>query len=369
MANVIVRNASYAYEVLKPAFFEIIEKLIGNKIKSGDKVLIKPNMLTFAAPDDAVLTHPLVIKAAVEYVLEKSARPQVSDSPGMGSFDRILKVNGTKAALAGLNVICKPFKVSCKLDIGKPYGNIDIAQDAADADVIINLPKLKTHTHMLLTLGVKNMFGCIVGFKKSQWHMRAGVDAMAFARLLVGIHEAVRPTASILDGILALEGEGPGKAGKPRSIGILVGSCNTFALDMTICKMIGIDYMALPTLKVAQENNLIVDYVIDGQLPVVTDFLLPRKERIVFGPRFLQNFLRKHTQPLPVCDKHLCQICGKCWTICPAKAIRVQEAGIEFDYGKCIRCYCCIEICPYAALRSKETIGGKIIRKMVDKFS
>ena len=110
-----------------------------------------------------------------------------------------------------------------------------------DADVIINLPKLKTHCQMLLTLGVKNMFGCIVGFKKSQWHMRAGVDTMAFARLLVAIHQAVRPTVSILDGILALEGEGPGKRGKPRKIGVLMGSCDTFALDMAVCKMIGMD--------------------------------------------------------------------------------------------------------------------------------
>jgi uncharacterized protein (DUF362 family)/Pyruvate/2-oxoacid:ferredoxin oxidoreductase delta subunit len=369
MASVIVRNASYNYGILKPVFFEIIETLAGDKIKPGDKVLIKPNMLSSAAPDDAVLTHPFVIKAAVEYVLEKGALPQVSDSPAIGSFESILKANGTKDALAGLDVICKPFKTSCKLDIGKPYGFIDIAQDAADADVIINLPKLKTHAHMLLTLGVKNMFGCIVGFKKSQWHMRAGVDAMAFARLLVGIHQTVTPTVSILDGILALEGEGPGKAGKPRSIGILMGSCNTFALDMAVCKMIGLEYAAVPTLKVAQEDKLIVDCVVDGNLPAVPDFVLPGKERIVFGPRFLQNFLRKHTQPLPVCDSKLCQICGKCWTICPAKAITALEAGIEFDYAKCIRCYCCIEICPYAALRSKETVGGKVIRKMIDKFS
>jgi uncharacterized protein (DUF362 family)/Pyruvate/2-oxoacid:ferredoxin oxidoreductase delta subunit len=369
MANVIIRNASYNYEILKPIFFEIIDKLAGDKIKSSDRVLIKPNMLSNATPDDAVLTHPLVIKAAVEYVLQKGARPQVSDSPAIGSFESILKANGTRDALAGLDVICKPFKTSRKLDIGKPYGKIDIAQDAVDTDVIINLPKLKTHAHMLLTLGVKNMFGCIIGFKKSQWHMRAGVDAMAFARLLVGIHQAVKPTVSILDGILALEGEGPGKAGKPRHIGIVMGSCDTFALDMTVCKMIGIDYMSLPTLKVAKEDNLIVDYIIDGQLPEVPDFVLPGKERIVFGPRFMQNFLRKHTQPLPVCDNRLCQTCGKCETICPAKAIQSLEAGIAFDYGKCIRCYCCIEVCPYAAIRSKETAGGKVIRKMIDKFS
>ena len=105
MACVIIRNVSYNYEELRAAFFEIIETLAGNKIKSGDKVLIKPNMLSAAKPEDAVLTHPLVIRAAVEYVLQKGARPQVSDSPAIGSFERILKVNGIKDALADLDEI------------------------------------------------------------------------------------------------------------------------------------------------------------------------------------------------------------------------------------------------------------------------
>lgn len=369
MANVLVRKASYNYEQLKPVFFEIIEMLAGEKIKPGNRVLIKPNMLSAAAPQDAILTHPLIIKAAVEYVLEKGARPQVSDSPAIGSFENILKVNGTRDALAGLDVICSPFKNTVSVDIGKPYGHIDIAKDAIEADVIINLPKLKTHCQMLLTLGVKNMFGCIVGFKKSQWHMRAGTDTMAFARLLVAIHQAVRPTVSILDGILALEGEGPGKRGKPRSIGVIMGSGDTFALDMAVCKMIGIDYESMPVLKVAKENNILSAYVIDGKLSAISNFHLPVPEGLIFGPRFLHNFLRRHTMPLPVCEDNLCRLCSQCWTMCPAQTITERKAGIKFDYEKCIRCYCCIEICPYGALYSRETIGGKIVRNLIDKFS
>jgi uncharacterized protein (DUF362 family)/Pyruvate/2-oxoacid:ferredoxin oxidoreductase delta subunit len=369
MATVIVRNASYNYDQLKPVFFEIIETLAGEKIKPGSRVLIKPNMLSAAVPQDAVLTHPLIIKAAVEYVLQKGARPQVSDSPAIGSFERILKINGTKDALEGLHVTCVPFKNTVPIDIGKPYSFIDIAQDAIEADVIINLPKLKTHCQMLLTLGVKNMFGCIVGFKKSQWHMRAGTDTMAFARLLVAIHQAVCPTVSILDGILALEGEGPGKRGKPRNIGIIMGSGNTFALDMAVCKMIEIDYESMPVLKVAKENNLLSPFSIDGKLPAISNFNLPEAEGIIFGPSFLHNFLRRHTMPLPVCEDNLCQLCSQCWTMCPAQAIKSFPDRIEFDYKKCIRCYCCIEICPYGALHSRETIGGKIVRNLINKFS
>jgi len=171
MASVIVRKTSYNYDQLKKVFFEIIETLAGDKIKPGSRVLIKPNMLSAAVPQDAVLTHPLIIKAAVEYVLQKGARPQVSDSPAIGSFEHILKMNGTKDALAGLDVTCIPFKNTVRVDIGKPYSRIDIAKDAMEADAIINLPKLKTHGQMLLTLAVKNMFGCIIG--SIQWLLPA----------------------------------------------------------------------------------------------------------------------------------------------------------------------------------------------------
>lgn len=370
MADVIVRNAAYDYDELKPVFFEILEISAGKKIKPGSRVLIKPNMLCAARPEDAVITHPSIIKAAVEYVLQKGGRPFVSDSPAIGSFEHILKVNGTKNALAGLDVSCFPFKCTRKVDIGKPYGSIDIARDALEADIIINLPKFKTHSQMLLTLGVKNMFGCIIGFKKSQWHMRAGVDKMAFARLLVAIHQTVKPTVSILDGILAMEGEGPGKGGKPRNIGIIMGSTDTFALDVAVCKMIGIHFENVPVLKIAGENNLIPSCEINGILPQTLNFQLPDTGGLVFGPRILQNFLRRHTLPLPVCDDQLCQFCSKCRTICPAQAIfPLNEKRIGFDYGKCIRCYCCIEICPYGALHSKETVGGKLMHRLVDKFS
>lgn len=369
MATVIIREAEYQYNQIKPLVFDLIEKLAGDKITSGSRVLIKPNMLSAARPEDAVLTHPLIIKAAVEYVLQKDARPQVSDSPAIGSFESILKQNGTTDALHGLPVACVPFKDTVPVDVGTPYGCIDIARDAVETDVIINLPKLKTHSQMLLTLAVKNMFGCIIGFKKSQWHMRAGVDTMAFARLLVAIHQAVTPTVSILDGILAMEGDGPGKGGKPRTVGVLIGSDDSFALDMVVCEMVGVYYENVPILKFAYDECLIPSFDIDGTLPQVSRFQLPEGSRLIFGPKVMQNFLRRHTLALPVCEQSLCQMCGKCWTICPAEAIKDVKDEIEFDYAKCIRCYCCVEVCPYGALRSKETLGGRITRRLINTFS
>jgi len=369
MAYVLIRKADYDYQHLKPVVFEIMDTLAADKIKPGCRVLIKPNLLSAASPEDATLTHPLVIKAAVEYVLEKGARPQVSDSPAIGSFERILKTNKIDEALAGLDVICSPFKNTVSVDIGKPYGHIDIAKDVMEADIIINLPKLKTHTQMLLTLAVKNMFGCIVGFKKSQWHMRAGTDTDAFARLLVAIHQAVKPTVSIIDGVLALEGEGPGRGGKPRQIGVLMGSDDSFALDMAVCQMLGISYASAPILKNAEAMGLLPTFKVTGDVPLITDFQLPPSSGLIWGPRFLHNFMRRHTMALPVCDDSLCDMCSQCWTLCPAKAIEPLAEKIKFDYKNCIRCYCCIEICPYGALHAEETIGGKITRKLMNKFS
>ena len=210
--NVIVRPSAYVYEELKPRFDEIMDALGGHVIQPGSRVLIKPNLLSPAKPGEAILTHPLMVRAAVEYVLAKGARPTISDSPAIGSFERILRESGIREALAGLDVEIRPFEESVSVDVGPPFGRIELAKEALEADSIINLPKLKTHGQMLLTLGVKNLFGCVVGYRKPEWHMRAGVDKAMFARLLILIAQRIRPAFTVLDGILALEGDGPERA-------------------------------------------------------------------------------------------------------------------------------------------------------------
>ena len=129
MSKVIIRKAEYNYNTLKPVIFEIMDSLGGNRIQTNSSVLIKPNLLAPATPEKAIVTHPLIIKAVVEYVLDKGARPRISDSPAMGSFDRVLRESGIKEALAGLDIEYKEFKDSVSVDIGKPFGKIDIAAD------------------------------------------------------------------------------------------------------------------------------------------------------------------------------------------------------------------------------------------------
>jgi len=366
MDKVFFRKAEYDYALLKLAVFEIIDAACGYSIGKGTRVLIKPNLLLPAKPEAAVITHPLVVKAAAEYVLEKGGTVKISDSPAIGLFAKILKDGGYRKAFEGFDVAFKEFKTSVKIDIGEPFGFIEIAKDALEADAVINIAKLKTHAQMFLTLGVKNLFGCIVGLKKPEWHLRSGIDREMFARLLVRIHRAVSPQITIVDGILGMEGQGPGKGGTPRRLGVLVGGSSAFAVDVAICGMLGADPDRLPTNKAARELEL-TDYNVDviGDYEGINNFVFPIQDPLTFGPKPLHRILRKHLVQRPVTDKNLCKLCGECWKYCPAEAISHDKEKVSFDYDRCIRCYCCIEVCPEGALKAVETLPGKIIRRLL----
>ena len=371
MSRVIIKNSSYDYRVLKPHVFDMLDALGGGDINRRTKVLIKPNFLVPAGPETAVDTHPLVIRAVVEYVLKKDVKPQISDSPAMGSFDRVLKASGTLDALQGLPVFYKPFQNSLPVDIGEPFGQIEIADDALQADFVINLPKLKTHNLMGLTLGVKNLFGCVVGFKKPEWHLKMGTNNDMLARLFVRIHEAVRPRITLLDGILAMEGEGPGRGGTPRQLGLLAGSTDAYALDESVCRLLGIEPDRIPTIKCAREMGLVGESVeIDsGEEAIrleIGDFKLPHDGRSSGLLGRFQDLFREFLLARPVVSRHHCSLCGACWEICPAKAVSGCSGRLQFDYDQCIRCYCCTEVCPQGALRIRTPVLGRLIKQALN---
>jgi len=364
MAKVIVRKGDYKSEGLESILFEMFEAMGGSALGRGSRVLIKPNLLSPATPEQGILTHPAIVRAAVVYVLEKGARPLVADSSAVGSFERIIRWSGIGEALKGLPVVCHPFTRSVPVDIGDPFGRIEVAEEAASAEVIFNLAKFKTHTQMLLTLAVKNCFGCIVGYRKPEWHMRAGIDRQRFATLLVQLCRTLRPTFNLVDGIVALEGNGPGRGGLPRPLGVLLAGRDPFAVDAAVCRMIGIDPATLPTLRAAAALGCPPeDPAIDGDLTPIRDFRLPALTSLVYGPKGLQRLARRQLLRRPVCDDALCRLCGDCWRICPAGAIAPEEAPLAFDYDRCIRCYCCVEVCPFGALSTAEPLLGRIVRR------
>ncbi len=364
-ATVVIRHASYDYRILKPVVFEILDSFCGALIRPGSRVVIKPNLLAPARPDKAIVTHPLVVKAVSEYAIQKGGRVQVSDSQAMGNFERVLSESGLKEALKDFDVAFKEFKESVEIDVGEPFRKIEIARDAIEADVLINLPKLKTHAQMRMTLGVKNLFGCIVGLRKPEWHFRTGVNRELFASLLIKIHNAVRPAVTVLDGILAMEGQGPGRSGTPRKLGIIAGSNDAHALDITICRMLGIEPYSVFTNKAARDMGRIpIDIEIQGEMPAIENFKSPDITPLVFGPQILHGFMRRHLVERPLPNVSSCRACGECWKYCPAKAISRDGSRIQIDYEKCIRCYCCIEVCPHGALTTKEPLLGKALRKL-----
>jgi uncharacterized protein (DUF362 family)/Pyruvate/2-oxoacid:ferredoxin oxidoreductase delta subunit len=366
MTNVSIRPATYTEEALAPVVRGMLDALPYNRIFPGARVLVKPNLLMSSEPDSGIVTHPLIVRVVVKHLLAIGVRVQVSDSPAVGNFQKILRTTGYNGALDGLDVVLKPFEESVEIDIGEPFGRVPIARDAIEADAVINLAKLKTHAQMHLTLGVKNIFGCVVGLRKPEWHMRAGVDRRLFARLLVRIYEAVAPIYTLVDGIIGLEGQGPGKGGTPRPLGLLVGGTNGHAVDKTICILLGISPEQLPTLVEASGMGIFNGQVhVSGDLHIVSDFKFPEPHSLSMGPERFSRFIRRHVLQKPVIDPELCKMCGECWHVCPAKVMTHIDQKVQIDYEHCIRCYCCLEVCPQGAVRAKEPILGRLRRRLI----
>jgi len=364
MTSVYISKASYD-DSLAPIIHGMLDETLGGRMFSGARVLIKPNLLLPAKPSRGILTHPLVVRAVAQWVLEKGGKVQVSDSPGIGSFEKILREGGYFDICRDLSIDWRPFTRPIKVDIGPPFGRIDLAADALEADLVLNLAKLKTHVMMRMTLGVKNMFGCVIGLEKTQWHLRAGIDRDLFASLLVQICFAVNPAVTLIDGILALEGQGPGRSGTPRHVGILAAGTDPVALDFSIARLAGCHPDTLPTHQAALKlGRFSGPPDIIGTAPQPIRLLLPELGSAGFGPPSVQKLMRRHLLQRPSVAGTECRICGLCGKQCPAYAITTRDDGIAFDYDRCIRCYCCVEVCPHGALSAVEPLAGKMMRQV-----
>ncbi len=362
METVLIEKGRYNEDEIRPRVFEMLDTLGRDLFMPGMRVLVKPNLLMAAGPEEGIVTHPLVVRTVVEYLLARKVRVRVSDSPAVGPFERVVRRTGYAAALAGLDVALKPFEKARTVDVGPPFGRIELAAAALAADAVVNLAKVKTHTQMMLTLGVKNLFGCVVGLAKPRWHLRCGIDRDQFARLLVAVYRTVAPCLTLVDGITALEGQGPGRGGTPRQLGIIVGGRSAPTVDAVLCRLLGVDPRRLATHRAAEERGLLPSETsVRGDFHVVDDFMLPRMAPATFGPPAVSRFMRRHVLQKPVVDTARCRQCGQCGTYCPAGAIADAPRGVRFDYERCIRCYCCVEVCPHGALQAVEPAAGRLL--------
>jgi uncharacterized protein (DUF362 family)/Pyruvate/2-oxoacid:ferredoxin oxidoreductase delta subunit len=246
---------------------------------------------------------------------------------------------------------------------GKIFKQLEIDQTVLEADVIINLPKWKTHVQMLLTLGVKNLFGCIPGPRKALWHLKAGEDRKTFAQILVDLYQVIQPSLTLLDGIVGMEGNGP-NSGRPIPLGLILASGDSLSLDQIVCDLLGISRKSLLTNRVAFEQGLgkdKIDVVGERVEDVkISNFQFPTLSQMDWNlPGFLTKALKNAFTSRPFIEEERCKACDRCEEICPPKALARKGKDLIFDYEQCIRCFCCVEVCPEGAISIKPGWGLK----------
>ncbi len=355
----------YNETVLRRQVTTLLEPLggMGRFVKPGQTVLLKPNMLAGKPPEAAVTTHPAIVKVVAELVHAAGGTVLVGDSPGLGSFEKVAQKTGIARAVAEAGGSLLPFNETRQAGGEGTFRRLELASAYLDADVVINLPKLKTHEMMTLTCGVKNLYGAVVGAAKAGLHLTAGHAKELFAELLLEIAFA-RPVAlTIVDGIVAMEGNGP-NSGTPRQLGLLLAGENPVAVDTVAAYLAGIPADLLPVEREARRRGLpgteLDRIALTADLAaMVADppFVLPEGLDVQFGlPGFLKKLLRNQLTPLPGAEKDSCTGCGVCRDACPPAAITITKNALKVDSGRCIRCWCCRELCPQHAMGIRK--GG-----------
>ncbi|MBW4639817.1 MAG: DUF362 domain-containing protein [Gloeocapsa sp. UFS-A4-WI-NPMV-4B04] len=245
----LIRAQSYELPLLRAALETLLEPLGGMAaiVKPGDRVLLKPNLLTGARPGKECTTRPELVYCVAQMVQEVGGKPFLGDSPAFGSAKGVAIANGYQPIITELNLPIIDFHGLRYETAGDTFNHLLLSKEAMEADVVINLPKVKSHVQLTLTLGVKNLFGCVPGKMKAWWHMEAGKDSDRFGQMLVETAQTINPTMTILDGIIGHEGNGP-SGGEPRYLGILGASSNVFALDLAMVEILNVAPELVPTI-------------------------------------------------------------------------------------------------------------------------
>ncbi|MDL2224855.1 DUF362 domain-containing protein [Eubacteriales bacterium OttesenSCG-928-M02] len=371
MERVAIKHCnSYEEHRVQQAVDEAILALGGweKYIRPGMQVALKVNLLKRNRPEDHVTTHPAVVKAVAKRVVERGAQAIIGDSPG-GPYNKsmlegIYRHSGMADVARETGAILNQdfSTVECANLEGEALKQLSQTSFISKADVVINLPKLKTHGMMQYTGAVKNLFGTIPGTAKVEYHYRMP-DIPSFANMLIDICQYVKPALTIMDAIWGMEGDGP-SAGTPREIGAVLAGENPYYLDFVAAGIITGLPLEFATVYFAGERGLgpksmeEVSLVGDDYHSLfLPDFMVPEGGGTAQLRGILGHLgpLGKWLRPKPVFSADVCIACGICAKSCPADAIHMEDAPPpDVDLGACIRCFCCHELCPVKAVSIKR---------------
>ncbi len=339
---------------------------------AGKRIWVKPNMLGPFEPAQGVTTSPEVLEAVVDALLNRRASVVVGDNPG---------VPGNQEGIAAITGILNASK-GCWRNIGADASKIRLAGRWSDvtinissiwlqADMIINLPCLKTHALTLMTGAIKNMFGGVPGRTKSYLHTLAP-SAKSFAELLVEIYSIRPPEITIMDALNVMEGNGP-SGGRLRPLGVIIGGDNSVSVDAVGSMIMGCRPEKIPLLREAYRRELgEIDpgkLDVEGEIPLLPRFKMPSTTMASIASRF--NPLAAIYAVVPQIIKDKCIRCGLCARTCRSRAIIEKEALYFIDYNRCISCYCCAEVCPRQAIRlpsARDDLFQRIFHLFAKRF-
>jgi uncharacterized protein (DUF362 family)/NAD-dependent dihydropyrimidine dehydrogenase PreA subunit len=317
-------------------------------------------------PEAGITTHPEVLRAAIRMLKDLGCRIYVGDSPSV--WGKYIENLEDVYRISGIKQVCVDEGVQLiSLEKRRMRGSFPLASALDQCDHLLNLPKFKTHELMLLTGAVKNLFGLVSGTFKTELHKRH-FEPEEFAGILVDIYSQAKPSLNIVDGIVAMEGDGPATGGTLRNLNLLIAGSDAVAVDSVMADIMGIKPKDCFTTREAARGGL-------GQAELgaieiageryrdlrIKPFLLPESSKKFKLAKPVLNLVSRFIRYYPFVLKQKCLRCSACVNICPGKCIKLGQRGIVFNYDKCIACFCCQEACPAAAIKVKKSLLAKMI--------
>ena len=374
----VVKCNNYSEPNVSRALSKCLKQIGGIErfVKSGDRVALKVNLLCAATPSRAVTTHPSVVTAVAKIVEGVGGEATIVDSPGAvarytaSNLRNLYQVTGMVEAAdkGGAKLNYDTSSVSVSIPNGKLVKRFDIIKPILEADVVINLPKFKTHEFTYLTAGVKNLFGILPGKTKAGYHATLK-NTKNFSEMLIDLFSYVNPCLTVVDAIVGMDGDGP-TSGRPRDLGFVVASENALAVDVLLAEAVGVDPKSIPHIRAAVDRKLccgdIEDFEIVGETLEsirILDFVMP-KSMAQKGKSHVTDFLygvatffvKDMFSVTPQVIPELCVGCGICKENCPEGAIRIVNEKARIKQRRCIRCYCCYELCPNKSVELKRNL-------------